>query len=345
LRTWPRFSAASLVLLAAAVARPESPRPFAHGICFAHAWHDGKTRGYGTEVARASLQRLKALGVDAISLTPFGYQTSLASDEVKMGNRWPGSETDEALTRSTRQAHALGMRVMLKPHIWIHGGAWIGEQSLPDAAAWGRWFDSYRAFIVHYAKLAEAEKMDSLVLGTELKGASSRERARWEAIIKEVRAAYHGTLVYAANWNEDAVVFWDLVDVVGIQAYEPPVTKKDATLDELRAGWKRLGARLEALSKRTGRPIVVTELGYRATPNAAIAPHTWPESERNARYDGEHQAHCFRAALEALTTAPWCRGVYIWKWFSDSADEQGPTDFSPAGKPAEKVLGELFRKR
>jgi hypothetical protein len=99
------------------------------------------------------------------------------------------------------------------------------------------------------------------------------------------------------------------------------------------------------LSRQHGKPVIITELGYRATPSAASAPHAWPESDRSAAFDGEHQARCYRAALETLLGARWCGGVYVWKWFSDSSDEQGPTDFSPAGKPAEKVLGELYRRR
>jgi hypothetical protein len=90
--------------------------------------------------------------------------------------------------------------------------------------------------------------------------------------------------------------------------------------------------------------VLITEIGYRATPDAALAPAAWPESSHAARYDGDAQAVCYRAALEALTAGSWCAGIYIWKWFTDSTDEEGPTDFSPAGKPAEKVLREFYRR-
>jgi hypothetical protein len=35
----------------------------------------------------------------------------------------------------------------------------------------------------------------------------------------------------------------------------------------------------------------------------------------------------------------------VWKWFTDSRDESGPTDFPPTGKPAEAVLREFYRRR
>src|SRR5262249_31116170 len=125
---------------------------------------------------------------------------------------------------------------------------------------------------------------------------------------------------------------------------EPPVDQRGATLADLRAGWTRIVAKLEMLAHRTGKPIVITEIGYRAMPDAGMAPSIWPEANPDTSYDGEAQANCYRAALESLRGPPWLRGVYIWKWFSDSHDESGPSDFSPAGKPAERVLGELYRQ-
>ena len=312
--------------------------PFHKGVCYAHAWRGG---GYGTPTSQLSLERLKRLGVDAVSLTPFGYQASLSSDEVHLANRFPGAETDEALAATTRAAHALGMRVMLKPHIWTRHGEWIGEQQLPDEAAWSRWLSSYRVFILHYAELAEREHMELLVIGTELVQASRRDRPFWHKLIADIRGLYHGRLTYAANWDEDGVCFWDLLDAVGVQEYEPPVSREGATVEELRAGWQRIAAKLAALAKKTGKPVLITELGYRPIREAATAPSTWPEASKG-HYDPEMQATLYRVALEALRKVPEVRGVYIWKWFTDSRDEDGPTDFSPAGKPAENVLRLFF---
>jgi hypothetical protein len=193
------------------------------------------TRGYGSDASQKSLARLRALGVDAVSLTPFGYLTSLSSPDVHFGNQHRGGETDEAVSGAARQARALGMRVMLKPHLWVHRGDWIGQQVFADDAAFARWFDSYRAFITHYASLAEREKMEWLVVGSELVRASGRDRPRWQALIAELRRIYHGKLTYAANWDERQVVFWDLLDAIGVQAYEP-IGAAGAGLDELRAG-------------------------------------------------------------------------------------------------------------
>ena len=60
--------------------------------------------------------------------------------------------------------------------------------------------------------------------------------------------------------------------------------------------------------------------------------------------DVAHQASCFRAALSTLWGQRWLAGIYVWKWFTDSRDAEGPSDFSPADKPAEAVLGEYYRR-
>lgn len=308
MRTWPSCSVVSALLFVAGAARAE------HGVCLAHAWGWGDA-GYGSATAAKTLERLKKLGVDAVSLTPFGFMTSPSSDTVHLVGNFRGGESDARVAAMTRQAHAAGMRVMLKPHLWLRGGTWCGALTLPDDAAWGRWFDSYRDFIVHYAKLAEAERIEALTLGVELKSASGRDRARWQAIIAAVRAAYHGTLLYAANWDEAArVVFWDLVDEVGVDEYDP-------------ADWKTVLARLTALAAQTNKPIVITEVGY------------------DAKKGVERQASALRAALAALSTAAFIRGVYVWKWFTDSGAHDDDSDFSLSDKPAEAVLGEFYRRR
>jgi len=336
-----------LVLPSPAWAKPPSgppSGPVERGVCFAHAWRDGLRAGYGTATAKASLERLAKLGVNAISVTPFGTMRRRDATEVLFDPARPGAESDAAIRETARQAAALGMRVMLKPHVWIGRGDWIGEQALPDDGAWRRWFASYRRFSVYYARLAAEIGAASYVIGVELKGASGHHRDEWERLIREVRAAYHGPLVYAANWDEEGVVFWDLVDAVGVQEYAPVADKPGATAAELRAGWARVAARLRAIYEKTKKPLLITEVGYRAVRDAALAPNVWPEHDGAAVADLAHQAAAYDAALEALFALPFVRGVYIWKWFSDSRDERGPTDFSPAGKPAETVLGRWYRR-
>jgi hypothetical protein len=336
---------AALLPLDARAAPPSDGNEFQRGVCYAHSWGLLGREGYGSATSARTVARLRELGVGWLSLTPFGYMVSPTSDEIRFGDA-PGSETDERLATEARRAHALGMKVALKPHVWVHRGEWQGDLRWASDDDFRRWFASYFRFIRHHALLAARERFDLLVIGTELKSATARDPAAWRALIGEVRKIYRGPITYAANWDEaEHVAFWDALDLVGVQAYAPIAARPSPSLEELRAGWRKVAADLAALARRTNKRILFTELGYRATASAGLAPSTWPEADGGARYDGAHQADCYRAAFEAIGDQPWVAGVHVWKWFTDSRDESGPTDFSPAGKPAESVLREFYQRK
>jgi hypothetical protein len=249
------------------------------------------------------------------------------------------------LQREVVVAHKLGMKVALKPHIWIRHGQWQGDLKWANDDAWRKWFASYRSFILRYAELAERDRYDLFVLGTELKSATACDQQCWRALIGDLRHAYHGAITYAANWDEaEQVPFWDALDFVGVDAYAPIAKKRGATERELCAAWDVLARQLEALSRRTGKRIILTEIGYRAARDAAMAPATWPEMDRDAPADPTHQASCFRASFSTLWGKPWLAGIYVWKVFTDDKDEQGDTDFAISGKAAEKVVREYYDK-
>lgn len=334
-----------VVLLRVAAPSPsfahKDARPFQRGVCYAHA---GRGGGYGSETSLQTLKHLARVGVEWLSLTPFGFMESPTADEVR-SSPFAMGERDERMRAEVMHAHGLGMKVALKPHIWIRHGEWQGDLKWKDDTAWKRWFASYRSFILRYAALAEMDHYDLFVIGTELKSATACDPECWRSLIADVRRSFHGPLTYAANWDEaERVPFWDLLDFIGVDAYAPIAKQRGAKEPELCAAWDVLARRLGDLAKRTGKSIILTEIGYRATRDAAMAPATWPESDPNPHFDPDHQSSCFRAALGALWGQPWLAGIYVWKWFTDDQDEQGATDFSISGKPAESVLGDFYHR-
>lgn len=289
---------------------------------------------YGSPTSEASLKKLHELGVNWISIMPFGFQRS--EPQVRMG----GYEDDESLRGATRQAHALGMKVMLKPHVWARDEAAVAAWSDEE---WRAWLASYEAFITHYAELARDAKIDALCIGNEQKHAT-RFESEWRRIIAKVRAIYSGPITYGANWDEvERVAFWDAVDWIGVSAYFPLASGSHPDRATLVAAWQPVLSRLAALSKRHGKPVLFTEIGYRSAEGAAW--RQW-ELPRTAAANDEVQRAAYEAFFEAVWPQPWLAGAYPWKWFSGPNHRApAPNDYEVEGKPAEDVIRRHYKAR
>jgi hypothetical protein len=311
--------------------QPSSPSaPRMHGATFSVTNRIEKSPL--TEGAATELKRLRGVGYDAISLIPFAGQRGSDATELRRFAGNPASETDLAMRLTALRARRLGMRVLLKPHVW----SWPGGDPTtidPGPKHWPAWFASYGSFLTHEALLARAIGADCLAIGTEL--TRSESRPEWHALIARVRSLYHGPITYAANFDAfERTPFWRELDAIGIDAYFPLSARADATDTELREGAAAVVARIDALAAKSGKPVLLTELGYPATAAPWIEP--WRE-ERSAAAHPAEQARAFNAMLEALLRSRSVRGFLIWKYESDAAahDDAG---YLPKEKPAEDVI-------
>ena len=313
------------------------------GINFAHAWQQGGLRGYASPQAAAALRDLAGLQLRSVALTGFGWLESLHDSRVKWEHPPPGGETVEAIRGAAASARAARQTLMMKPHLWVHGGAWQAELT-PDPATggWPAWFESYTRFIVAQADLAAALHAEWFVVGNELGSATAADPDAWRRLIATVRQHYHGKLTYAANWDEaERITFWGDLDAIGVNFYAPLATAAGASEEQMRTEAARWLARYEALSERVGRSLLLTEVGFRNRAGTAAAPHAWPEhapADRTHAGDAE-QAQAYRAILSTFGRSERVEAIYWWKAFSDpSTDEEGETGFSPVGKPAAQEL-------
>jgi hypothetical protein len=321
--------------------RPAAWRPadgFQRGVCLAHAVRlEG---GYASAHCAAELRTLRLAGAGWVALTPIGYLPGSGAAEIwPSAGGGPDEETDEAVCEAAARAHALGLAVRLAPHLWSRG--WVGDVSF-DAAGWTRFLDRYREFVLHYALLAERERIEAFSVGHELASSTARDPARWRALIGDVRAVYTGTLAYDAAWDEAGrVPFWDALDQVGVSFYPPLANAPNRDPGTLRAGAAKALVPLAALARRTGRPVLLAETGYPPSPAAPVRP--WEEGRGPA--DPEAQLACYRALLAALDPCDWVAGVFWWKWPSDGEpDGSGDLSYSPRGRPAETVLRQSLRQ-
>ncbi len=318
-----------------ALARHASPpprrldMPAMHGATFSLTNRiDKSTLAAG---AAEELKRLHAVGYDAVALIPFAGQRGPEATELRRFAGSPAAETDLAIRLAALRAHSLGMRVLLKPHVWSRPGD--PTRIDPGLERWPAWFVSYTHYLVHEALLARALHADCLAVGTEL--SRSESRPEWHGLIAQVRALFHGPLTYAANFDAvERTPFWPELDAIGIDAYFPLSPKPDAGDDELRAGAAAVVARVDVLAARQGRPVVLTELGYPASAAPWVEP--WHE-ERGATPHPEAQARAFEAMLGALGRSRSLRGFFIWKYESDPTARDG-AGYLPKERAAEGVI-------
>ena len=316
------------------------PAHIQRGMCLAHNYQSAGSRGYGSPTSRATLRELRELGVDWVSLTPFGFMERLDEARVHPIGGYRAGETDERIRREIAQAKAVGLHVVLKPHLWIVRGKWRGNITFGDPKTWQQWFDSYERWMLHYADLAQAEGIDILVIGVELRSTESKLEKRWRRLIQRVRTRFQGELTYSANWDDaSAVPWWDALDYIGVQFYPPLSESPGADLASVGSVIEGRLDELESLSKHVNKSVLFTEVGYRSDEDALVRPHGWPERTAGARLDESAQALGYRAFVQAIRRRPWVSGVYWWKWFTDpDTVEEGRVGFSPRSKLAESIV-------
>ncbi|GLH81264.1 hypothetical protein SSBR45G_61730 [Bradyrhizobium sp. SSBR45G] len=285
---------------------------------------------FGSSTADSALLTAKRLGATSVAVIPFLWQAGPSAPDVVAGS----DMSDEALRVAIRQAHRLDLVVMVKPHVWVPE-SWAGAVEPVAEEAWKIWFARYRTELERIARISAEEGADVLSIGTEL--AKTTRRPEWSAVIAAVRAAFPGTLLYVAhNADEaEAVTFWSELDVIGVSLY-PPLGPDDDRAGRI-ATMEAVAGRLDALSARWGKPVLVAEIGLRSAKGAAAKP--WESAEeRAAPVDLQLQADVIADWL-AVLERPAVEGVLVWRWFTDpAAGGRADTDFTVQGKPAEAVL-------
>lgn len=314
---------------------------FQKGFNFAHEGY-GIVNGYGSRAANKSIDKLKNMGSNAISIVPYTFMRNPnTAVPLRLANT-AGDENDGAVAHATRYADGIGFTTMIKPQIWIRG-SWPGDVEMQTPEEWEAFFGHYEHWITHYAMLSEIFNADILCIGTELSKATMFNEARWTTFANNLRSIYSGQMVYAPNWGEEfeSLSFWDAFDYIGLNSYYPLSELDDPTDKELLAGAKAVVKKMEAAHKKFKKPILLTEIGY---PNSNMPWKLPYQEDRQGLANPEHQARSYEAMVTALEGADWVKGIYWWKWPSyldrGGMDHRG---FTPNNKLAEKVVADWFK--
>ncbi|HEV3075697.1 MAG TPA: hypothetical protein VHB47_14845 [Thermoanaerobaculia bacterium] len=330
---------------------PAAPLPFLRGVSL--AMENSLEGGYHAPALDRQLDRLAAMGADAVSLMPFAFEEGPSAPRLHLLGGGPESETDVGLVHAVRRARAHGLRTLYKPHVWVGGGSWPGDVAMRDEAAWREWWRDYRRYVLHHAVLARWSGADLFSIGCELSGTLGRAE-EWRQLIAAVRQVFPGPLTYAGNWSGDLELapFWEQLDLVGVDAYFPLSPDPAAGRAELARGAAAVVARLAAASHAHRRPLLLTEVGFAACRATWTAPHR--EGGTPSQAD---QAAAYAALFGALGHPPWLAGAFVWKAFSGEAAaadrpaaarrrrEETAADFRFLGRQAEAAIAAYYSRR
>ena len=293
---------------------------------------------WGRPTIGPTLSELAGLGVNWIAIHPY------ARIERDGTVRWRGldGEPPDWLRRPIEEAHRLGLKILIKPHLAHWGNfSWRGEIAFEREDQWRRFFATYGEWVSSLARLAR--EADAFAVGTELDRTVMREE-EWRRVIARVRAAFPGPLTYAANWSDyERVPFWGALDAIGIQAYFPLLRRGEAdgalpSQRQLDEAWTALMDRLREYGRRHDRTIVFTELGYNRSAEAPYEPWDYRVGGEGA---AQLQVRCMRAALAAIEREPAVVGAFLWKWFPGSAL---PRDFAMSTPAMRRVIREFWTR-
>ena len=289
--------------------------------------------------------------IEWVTLVPYGWQESTGSTSIGRSERSYKQFTsrDTMYLEQIQELKDYGLKIMLKPHIWMHrnSGGWRSEINFESEQDWNAWKQSYRKFILHYARMASLAGCEQFCVGTELHMVAKEQPEYWRRLIREIRSFYDGKLTYAANWYEEVedVRFWDELDYIGIQAYYPLSEKNQPSVKLIMKGWKKHLNQIKSFHLKYNKPILFTELGYKSTLDAAKEPWTWVNSvSQFTKISTITQANCYEAFFRTFWDKSWFSGVHLWQWHTGQRGNRGRAEinFTPQNKPAENVMAKWY---
>lgn len=300
--------------------------------------------GSRDKVEQKNIDPVVRVHANYTAIMPFGFIRNLNAPNVVFNTdrQWFG-ETRKGAKQYIELLQKNGIKIMLKPQIWVWRGEFTGDIEMQNEQNWKALEKTYTDFILTYAELAEETGSEIYCIGTELEEFVKNRPQYWQELINKVKSVYKGKLTYAANWDEySRVPFWNQLDYIGVDAYFPLSEERFPTLEELKSGWQPWKDKLAVISGEHDRPILFTEFGYRSMDFTAKKPWLVDHNEMDVNLNAQSDATA--AIFEEFWNEDWFVGGFVWKWFIHHEEVGGAEDnrFTPQNKPAERVIKEHY---
>jgi len=287
---------------------------------------------------------LQQINANWVALVPYAYSRASEPNVYYEGDRQYWGESLNGIKVNIQQAHAAGLKVMIKPHVWLRGG-WIGDFDLDTEEQWKIWEADYEKYIMLFAKLAAQENAEMICIGTEYRNAAKKRPQFWIKLAQDIRKIYLGKLTYCANWDDYTdVKFWKALDYVGMSGYFPLSDAQTPAIEDLEKAWKPVKEQLKSFATKEGRPILFTEYGYRSMDQAAW--RSWEMEYQERPVNNIAQANAYEALYKSLWSEKWFAGGFAWKWYSSfrRIDPENNHDWTPQNKKAQEVMKAYYGK-
>ena len=218
---------------------------FLYNACAMTSLKSEKINGVSFVASRDSINQkhvdpVVQLNANYAAIMPFGFIRDLEHPEVIYDTKrqWFG-ETKIGVKQYIKTLRKEGIKIMMKPQIWVWKGEFTGLIKMKTEDEWQELENTYSNFILEYAQVAKDTHTEVFCIGTELESFVINRPDFWSELISKLRTVYKGKITYAANWNEfTKVPFWNQLDYIGIDAYFPLNDKQTPTLDDCKMGWQ-----------------------------------------------------------------------------------------------------------
>ncbi len=242
----------------------------------------------------------------------------------------PDTTSPDAFYTGVLNARLAGLNVFVEPLLNVRqvSNNWSGLVSFFSHAQAERWFKSYWAAYEPYVRAAKLAGASQIAIGTEFKALEIEYPDLWTWLANQVKATFGGIVTYDLDheslgrtppswWKDPALSY------LGVSLYTIlQQTPRDEPASEIEKAWKTIVLpKLDALSAWAGKPVILTEIGYRNTADCLTIPWLWQSS---APADPALQGAAYTAALAMAAGDRHIAGIFFWGWQNGQFQPAGP---------------------
>lgn len=286
----------------------------------------------------------------------FGDYQTLINKAVEVGCNYisfcprlaMAEKTSTTITRTTddtllqtyiNYAISKGLKVILKPHIFITNGNLGGSSNIQPSDT-SLWIKSLQDNLVYYYTLL-GNKISIISISNECTNQNDKNYSDWVNLINTLKSLNSNILTTVATTDIGMItnVVYPIVDIIGCNLYVGLRGNKNTSSYELKKSVyndytysKDFISTLLNYSKQYNKPILITEVGCLPFTESLNTPARW-EYDNGTPIDEDIQVVYYKTILPTYLESQAFLGCSIWS-IGDG--------FTFVGRKAEQTLKEIY---